>query len=94
MKLVFEIEYDEGADSAREHLDLSGDLQGVACCCSRLISLVYGRLSRHDPAIAKAFKQVMQIGILDPDSPVFQVNESDVGSEVDISAVMPKWRKE
>lgn len=94
MKLVFEIECGEGGENAREHLEVSGDLHGVACCCSRLISLVYRRLFRHDPAIAKAFKQMMRLAILDPDSPVFTIDDSDVGNLVDISAVMPKWRKE
>lgn len=66
----------------------------VAAIC-RSISPVYAKLLNYGLAPAEAFRHMMIVALLDPESPVFKVSPGDtVGNATDISIVIPGPRKD
>lgn len=95
MNLHFELELDPSEKThVHETLKASGSGTELAAGCVRLISLIYSRTARHSKAAAEQFRQACLVALLHPDSPAFNVSPCDVASDLDISAVIPKRRKE
>lgn len=90
-KFIFNVDLDSGT----ERFDAVGlSMQQVFALLLRPINLVYARLSHARPDIAKAFRLQLTAEVLDPHSPVWDVERGYPRSEgVDIFAVMEDPRK-
>lgn len=96
MKFLFELDYKDKKETVlHETLECAGAMDEIAASICRSISLVYAKLLNRGPAHAEAFRRMILVAILSPESPVFKVSPGDaVGNITDISAVIPKPRKE
>ena len=66
--------------------ETDGSLEKICAETLHMVNLIYTRLIRHQPALARAFRAAIIAGITSPLSPVFQDN-GDVGSCQDILIV-------
>lgn len=70
-------------------LKANGSLLKISANTLYLVQLIYIRLIRHQPELARAFRSAIIEGITSPLSPVFQDN-GDVGSCQDILIVQER----
>lgn len=70
-------------------LKTNGSLLKISAETLHLVQLIYTRLIRHQPELARAFRSAIIEGITSPLSPVFQDN-GDVGSCQDILIVQER----
>lgn len=76
-------------DEKQNVLEVSGTTKDVATSSLFLISLVYSRLRQRDPAVADAYKALIQLGINAEGSPVFAPDAATVGNGVGITIITP-----
>ena len=65
-------------------LEANGTLEDILFDSARMINAVYTTFCRTNPDVGEAYKSVMQGTMIDPESPIWQVNAQD-GWTVDMA---------
>lgn len=69
----------------RVRLEANGNMKEILADSCKMINAVYTLLCRTNPDVGEAYKSVMQGAMIDPESPIWQVNEKDGAVMVDMA---------
>lgn len=66
-------------------IEAKGTLKDILDDSARMIKAVYTTFCRTNPDVGEVYKSVMQGAMIDPESPIWQVNEQDGAVMVDMA---------